>query len=50
MYFVYLEKVFLWSRKEALELVIRKKGIPEVLLRSVMCLYEGGKTCETRQV
>ena len=23
---------------------MRKKGIPEVLVRSVMCLYEGAKT------
>ena len=25
-------------------MALRKKGIPEVLVRSVMCLYEGAKT------
>ena len=26
------------------EWAMRKKGIPEVLVRTVMCLYEGAKT------
>ena len=41
MCFVDLEKVFEKVRKRVFEFAIRKKGIPEVLVRSMMCLYEG---------
>ena len=37
---VYIEKVFNRVSKKVLELTLRKKGIPEVLVRSVMSLYE----------
>ena len=30
--------------RKVLEWALRKKGIPEVLVRSVMSLYEGAKT------
>ena len=39
-----LEKVFDRVPKKVLEWALRKKGIPEVLVRSVMSLYEGAKT------
>ena len=44
MYFVDLEKAFDRILRKVLELAMRKRGIPEVLVRSVMCLYEGAKT------
>ena len=42
--FVYLVKAFDRVLRNVLEWTMRKKGIPEVLVRSVMSLYEGAKT------
>ena len=39
-----LEKAFLRVPRKVLEWALRKKGIPDVLVRSVMSLYEGAKT------
>ena len=39
-----LEKAFDRVPRKVLEWAIRKKGIPEVLVRPVMSLYEGAKT------
>ena len=39
-----LEKAFCSVSGKVLEWVFRKKEIPEVLVRSVMSLYEGAKT------
>ena len=44
MYIVDLEKSFYRVPRKLLELAMRKKGIPEVFVRSVMSLYEGAKT------
>ena len=44
MCFVDLEKTFDRVPRKVLEWALRKKGIPEVLVRSVMSLYEGAKT------
>ena len=44
MCFVDLQKAFDRVLREVLEWAMRKKGIPEVLIRSVMSLYEGAKT------
>ena len=44
MCFVDIEKVFDRAPRKILELAVRKKKIPEVLVRSVMSLYEGAKT------
>ena len=44
MCFVDLEKPFDRVLKKMLEWAMRKKGIPEVLVRSVKNLYEGAKT------
>ena len=44
MCFVDLEKTIGRVPRIVLELVLRKKEIPEVLVRSVMSLYEGAKT------
>ena len=44
MYFVDLEKAFDRVPRKVLEWAMRKKGIPEVLVRSVMRLFEGAKT------
>ena len=41
MRFVDLEKALHRVPKKLLEWAMRKKGIPEVLVRSVMSLYEG---------
>ena len=38
-----LEKAFNRVPRKVLEWTMRKKGIPEVLVRSVMSLYEGAK-------
>ena len=44
MCFVDLEKTFDRVPRKVLECAKRKKGMPEVLARSVMSLYEGVKT------
>ena len=44
MCFVDLVKAFDRVLRKVLELAMRKKGIPEVLFRSVVCLYEGAET------
>ena len=44
MCFVDLEKAFHRVPRKMLECATRKKGMPEVLVRSLMCLYEGAKT------
>ena len=44
MCFVDLEKAFGRVPRKVVELAMWKKGILEVLVRSVMCLYEGAKT------
>ena len=44
MCFVDLEKAFGRVSRKVLEWAMRKKGIPDVLVRSVMSLYEGAKT------
>ena len=44
MCFVDLEKAFDRVPKKVMKWAMRKKGIPEVLVRSVMSLYEGAKT------
>ena len=44
MYFVDLEKAFDRVSRKVLEWALRMKGIPVVLVRSVMSLYEGAKT------
>ena len=43
MCFVDLDKAFDRVPWKVLEWALRKKGIPEGLVRSVMSLYEGGK-------
>ena len=44
MCFVDPEKPFDRVPRKVLEWAMRKKGIPEVLVRSLMSLYEGAKT------
>ena len=44
MCFVELDKDFDRVSRKVLELALRKEGIPEVLVRSVMSLCEGAKT------
>ena len=44
MCFVGLQKAFDRVPRNVLECAMRKKGITEVLVRSMMSLYEGGKT------
>ena len=44
MCFVDLEKAFDRLPLNVLECAMRKQGIPKVLVRSVMSLYEGAKT------
>ena len=41
--FVDLEKAFVRVPRKVLELAMRKKGIPEVLVRSMMSVYEEAK-------
>ena len=41
--FVCIEKVFDGVRRKVMEWVMRKKGLPEVIARAVMCLH-GAKT------
>ena len=42
--FVYLENASDRLPRKVLQWAMRKKGIPEVLVRSVMSLYDGAKT------
>ena len=44
MCFVDLEKAFHRVPRKVLEWAMRKRGIPEVMVRVVMSLYEGAKT------
>ena len=44
MCFVVLGKAFDGIPRKVLEWATRKKGIPEIFVRSVMSLYEGAKT------
>ena len=44
MCFVDLENAFDTVPRKVLEWAMRRKGIPEVLVTSVMSLYEGAKT------
>ena len=44
MCFIDLEKAFDRVPRKALEWTMRKRGIPEVIVRAVMSLYEGAKT------
>ena len=44
MCFVHIEKAFDRVPRKVLEWAIMKKGIPDVLVSSVMSLYEGAKT------
>ena len=44
MYFVDLAKTFDRVPRKVLQWAMRKKGIEEILVRSVMCLYDGAKT------
>ena len=44
MCFVDLDEAFDRVPRKVLEWALRKKGIPEALVRSVMSLYEGAKT------
>ena len=44
MRFEDLEKAFCRVPRKVLGWAMRKKGIPKVLVRSVMSLYEGAKT------
>ena len=44
MCFVDLDKAFYRVPRKVLEWAMRKKGIPEVMVRAVMSLYEGVKT------
>ena len=44
MCFVDLEKAFDRVPRKVLEWAMRKKGIPEVMVRAVMSLYESAKT------
>ena len=45
--FVDLEKTLDRLSRKVLEWAMRKKGIPEALVRSVMSLYEGAKTSQS---
>ena len=44
MCFVDLEKAFHRVLRRVLEWAMRKRGIPEAMVRAVMSLYEGAKT------
>ena len=44
MCFVDLEKAFDRVPRKTLEMTMRKKGMPEILGRSIMSLYERAKT------
>ena len=45
--FVDLEKAFDRVPRKVLEWAMRKKGLPEALVKAVMCLYAGAKTRES---
>ena len=47
MCFVDLKKAFDTMPRKVLEWALRKKGIPDVLVRSVMRLYERTKTSQS---
>ena len=47
MCFVDLEKSFDGVPRRVMEFPVRKKGIPEILVRSVVSLYEEAKTIVT---
>ena len=47
MCFVDLEKAFERVLRKVLEWAMRKTERPEVVVRSVMCLYEGAKTSQS---
>ena len=42
--FVDLEKAFDRVSRKVMKWALRKKGLAEVLLQAVMCLYEGSRT------
>ena len=44
MCFVDLEKAFDRVPRRVMEWAMRKKGLPEILVKAVMSLYEGAKT------
>ena len=44
MYFVDIEKAFDRVPRKVMERAMRKKGLPEVIIRVVMSLYHGAKT------
>ena len=44
MCFVDLEKTFDRVLRKVVEWAMRKRGLPEVMVRAVMSLYEGAKT------
>ena len=44
MCFVDVEKAFYRVPRKVLEWAMRKRGIPEAMVRAVMSLYEGAKT------
>ena len=44
MCFIDLKKAFDRVLRKVLEWTMRKRGIPEVMVRAVMSLYEGAKT------
>ena len=44
MYFVDIEKAFGRVPRKVMEGAMRKKGLPEVIVRAVMSLYHGAKT------
>ena len=44
MCFINLKKAFERVSRKILEWAMRKRGIPEVMVRAVMSLYEGAKT------
>ena len=46
--FVDLKKAFYRVPRKVLEWALRKNGIPEVVVRSVMSMYEGAKTTISR--
>ena len=44
MCYAVIDKAFSTVPRKVLEWAMRMKGIPEILVRSLMSLYEGGKT------